>query len=61
VTYPEPDRGASCRVPRATESATNALSEDAGLAVVVVAWPKLPETVRAHILAPIKATTAGEG
>jgi hypothetical protein len=49
------------RPPRATESATNALSEDAGLAVVVVAWPKLPDTVRAGILATIKATMAGEG
>jgi hypothetical protein len=41
----------------ATESATNSLNDDPDLAVVVAAWPELPETIRAGIVAMVKAAT----
>ena len=41
------------RPARATESATSLLNDDADLATVVAAWPGLPDTVRAGILAMV--------
>ena len=41
----------------ATESATRSLNDDPDLAVVVAAWPELPETIRAGIVAMVKAAT----
>jgi hypothetical protein len=43
------------RPARATESATGQLSGNPELAVVVAAWPELPETVRAGIVAMVRA------
>ena len=43
------------RPPRATESATRAVFDDPDLATVVAAWPDLPDTVRAGILAMVSA------
>jgi len=40
---------------RATESATSLLPEYPELAVVLAAWPELPEAVRADIVAMVKA------
>ena len=45
---------------RATECATSLLSEYPDLAVVVAAWPELPEAVRAGIVAMVKAASATE-
>jgi hypothetical protein len=42
---------------RATESATSLLPDDRDLAVVVAAWPELPEAVRAGIVALAKAAS----
>jgi hypothetical protein len=39
----------------ATESATRAVFDDYDLATVVAAWPDLPDTVRARILAMVSA------
>jgi hypothetical protein len=43
----------SSRPPRATESPTELLFNDPALATVVAAWPDLPDTVRASILAMV--------
>ncbi|MFI5454869.1 MAG: hypothetical protein ACHRXM_05400, partial [Isosphaerales bacterium] len=40
---------------RATESATSLIPEYPDLAVVLAAWPELPEAFRAGIVAIIKA------
>jgi hypothetical protein len=45
----------------ATESATSLIAEYSDLAVVVTAWPELPEAVRAGIVAMVKATAEGDG
>jgi hypothetical protein len=45
------------RPPRATESATKPPPDDSDLAVVLAAWPNLPDTVRAGIVAMVKAAT----
>jgi len=42
------------RPARGTESATSPLPDDPDLAVVVAAWPELPEAVRAGIVAMVK-------
>ena len=46
------------RPPRATKSATSPLLGDSDLAFVMAAWPQLPETVRAEVLATVKAATS---
>jgi hypothetical protein len=43
------------RPARATESATSWVTDDSDLADVVAAWAELPRTVRAGILAMVKA------
>ena len=43
----------------AIESATKPPLEDADLAVVVAAWPHMPEAVRVVILAMVKAASDG--
>jgi hypothetical protein len=49
---------ASARVPRALpKGATSLLPDDRDLAVVLAAWPELPEAVRASIVAMIKAAS----
>jgi len=42
------------RPPRATKSATGALMDDPELAAVIDAWDRLPEAVRAGIVAMVK-------
>jgi hypothetical protein len=39
----------------ATKSATGSLSDDPDLTAIIDAWPALPETVRAGILAMVNA------
>jgi hypothetical protein len=41
---------------RATKNATNSLPDDRDLAVVLAAWPELSDTVRAGIVAMVKAS-----
>jgi hypothetical protein len=48
------DRGRR-RTPTATEIATALLPDDPALAAVVDAWPKLPDAIKAGILAMVKA------
>jgi hypothetical protein len=43
------------RPPRASESATSRLTDDADLGVVLAAWSEMPATVRASILTLVKA------
>jgi predicted kinase len=43
------------RQPRATKSAAALLTEYADVAIVVAAWPDLPEAVRAGVLAIVNA------
>jgi hypothetical protein len=50
------DRGPE-RPLRATQSATRSLPEDAELAAVVEAWDRLPEAIRAGIVAMVKAAS----
>jgi hypothetical protein len=57
----EPDRrqratvDVGSRPGRATESATSPMRDDPILAVVVCAWPALPEAVRAGVVVIVKA------
>jgi hypothetical protein len=46
-----PTANGGTRPVRATESATNSVNDDPDLAFMVAAWPDLPDTVRAGILA----------
>jgi hypothetical protein len=45
---------AGSRPRRATESATKLLNNDPALAVVMAAWPELPDSVKAEVVAMIK-------
>jgi len=45
------------RPPRATKSATGPLKDDPDLAAVIDAWGRLPEAVRAAIVAMVRATS----
>jgi len=42
---------------RATESATSLLTEYPDLAVVVAAWPELPDAIRAGIVAMVTSAS----
>jgi hypothetical protein len=45
----------------ATENATSVLPADTGLATVIDDWDRLPEAVRAGIVAMVKAAAKGSG
>jgi hypothetical protein len=54
-------QAASNAMPRptgATKSATSPVPDDRDLAVVLAAWPELPEAIRAGIAAMVKAAAA---
>jgi hypothetical protein len=46
------------RPPTATQTATHLLPDDTDLAAVVAAWPRLPEALRAGIVALVRAAQA---
>jgi len=56
----DPTRSDSPRLPRATRGATGPLPDDPDLAAVVDAWPKLPEAIKACIVAMVKAASGSE-
>jgi hypothetical protein len=53
----EPTQSAPKRPLRATVGATGALPADPDLATVIDAWNRLPEAVRAGIVAMVKAAS----
>jgi len=52
------ETGADCDRPQtATENATRLLPEDSDLASVIEAWDRLPEAIKAGIVAMVKAAS----
>jgi hypothetical protein len=59
----EPTDSAQKRPPTATQNAPRLLPEDADpeLAAVVHGWPKLPEALKAAVMAILRSTSGGGG
>ena len=52
-----PNESGSIRPPTATQNATRLLTEDSDLAAVIEAWDRLPESLKAGIVAMVKAAS----
>jgi len=57
----EPTQAAPKRPLTATQNATRLLPEDSDLAAVVDAWHRLPEAIKAGIVAMVKAASGQRG